>query len=158
MANTPILGTVTVSGPIAPAFLESEYPSHLALYGKGGWRTVSTKIERNNIPMARRETGMIVVVLEDNNAYTLLNPSNLNNTQWVVAFSMTTTLDTEGSLEFTVGDHLWKIYSPIDDHSVGCDISYIMRRGTQRRNGFLKVRADLTGTIVTYSNFLEHDV
>jgi len=57
-----IPGSVVVTGPVAPTDTTDTYPSHLALYGKGGWRTVADTTARDAIPAARREEGMIVVV------------------------------------------------------------------------------------------------
>lgn len=57
-----IPGSVVVTGPVAPTDTTDTYPSHLALYGKGGWRTVADATARDAIPAARREEGMIVVV------------------------------------------------------------------------------------------------
>jgi hypothetical protein len=57
-----IPGTVPVTGPIAPTGTADAYPSHLALYGKGGLRTVASNTERDAIPTERREEGMLVYV------------------------------------------------------------------------------------------------
>jgi len=45
-----------------PFSSEDVHPSHLALYGKGGLRTVADTTERDAIPAARREAGMLVWV------------------------------------------------------------------------------------------------
>lgn len=56
-----ILGT-SVTAPIVPFSTDDIYSTHLALYGKGGWRTVANLLERNNIPELRRENLMVVGV------------------------------------------------------------------------------------------------
>jgi hypothetical protein len=58
-----IPNTVPITGPIAPTAVGDTYPSHLAEYGKGGYRTVADTTERDAIPAARREEGMQVYVI-----------------------------------------------------------------------------------------------
>lgn len=60
MAQIP--GTNVVA-PVVPFDTTDTHPSHDALYGKGGYRTVATTGERNAIPAARRAAGMLVFVL-----------------------------------------------------------------------------------------------
>lgn len=55
---------INIAAPVAPYTTDDVYPSHFALYGKGGWRTVATLAERNAIPFDRLELGMIVCVLD----------------------------------------------------------------------------------------------
>ena len=152
-----IPGTTTVLSPIAPGSVSDQYPTHLEEHGQGGYRTVNTITERNNIPMARRKEGMLVKVLADKITYTL--DGGLNNPYWKVAYSITTTNDTEGTITFAGGsNHLWEVFNPTVDNLVGCDISYIVRRGGQRRNGSMKVRAEISGSSVIYLSFVEHSV
>lgn len=61
---SPILGT-NVSASIVPFTTDDNYPTHRAVYGLGGWRTVADTTERDAIPAARREEGMIVFVKGD---------------------------------------------------------------------------------------------
>lgn len=65
-----IKGT-NVASPIVPFTTEDNYPTHYALYGKGGLRTVSTIDERNSIPVQRLELGMFVYVIDVNTLYKL---------------------------------------------------------------------------------------
>lgn len=74
-----ITGTLPITAPVAPSDTADTYPSHLALYGKGGWRTVADVASRDAIPAARREEGMIVVVLSPKSAFRL----EANLTSWV---------------------------------------------------------------------------
>lgn len=61
---TELKGTVLASG-IVPGTTEDKFPTHYAEYGKGGFRTVNNKTERDNIPEERREEGMLVYVTND---------------------------------------------------------------------------------------------
>jgi hypothetical protein len=56
-----ILGTNVVA-PVVPLDTTDTHPSHEALYGRGGYRSVATTGERDAIPAARREVGMLVYV------------------------------------------------------------------------------------------------
>lgn len=58
-----------VSAPLAPQDSADTYPTHLAQYGKGGWRTVATIAERNAIPAARLEPGSVAYVEADKTPY-----------------------------------------------------------------------------------------
>jgi hypothetical protein len=77
MAAIP--GTNVVA-PIVPLDTADVHPTHEALYGKGGYRTVATTAERDAIPAARREEGMLVHVVADSTAYRL----SANLTTWTV--------------------------------------------------------------------------
>jgi hypothetical protein len=59
-----IKGT-NVAAPVVPFDTTDVHPSHEARYGKGGYRTVATTVERDAIPAARREAGMLVYVSAD---------------------------------------------------------------------------------------------
>lgn len=61
---TELKGTVLASG-IVPGTTEDKFPTHYAEYGKGGFRTVKSITERDNIPEERREEGMLVYVTND---------------------------------------------------------------------------------------------
>ena len=74
-----IQGTNVVA-PIVPLDTADVHPTHEALYGKGGYRTVATTAERDAIPAARREEGMLVHVVADSTAYRL----SANLTTWTV--------------------------------------------------------------------------
>jgi len=58
---TGIVGQNLIA-PVVPFSTADVHPSHLALYGKGGLRTVADTTERDAIPAARREAGMLVWV------------------------------------------------------------------------------------------------
>jgi hypothetical protein len=73
-----IAGT-NVAAPVVPFSTTDIHPSHEAAYGKGGYRSVANTTERNAIPTARREAGMLCYVQADGVIYQLA--SDLNN--WV---------------------------------------------------------------------------
>ena len=66
---------VNIPSTIVPFTTDDTYATHEATYGKGGFRSVRTLAERNAIPQARRESGMLVYVIEDDVTYNL-NDSN----------------------------------------------------------------------------------
>ena len=61
MTATGIVGQ-NVIAPVVPFSEGDVYPSHLARYGQGGLRSVANVTERDAIPPARREAGMLVWV------------------------------------------------------------------------------------------------
>ena len=65
-----IKGT-NVAAPVVPFDTNDVHPSHEARYGKGGYRTAATTTERDAIPAARREAGMLVHVVADGKVYRL---------------------------------------------------------------------------------------
>ena len=71
-----IAGT-NVAAPVVPFSTTDIHPSHEAAYGKGGYRSVANTTERNAIPTARREAGMLCYVQADGVIYQLA--SDLNN-------------------------------------------------------------------------------
>ena len=54
---------INVAAPVVPYTTTDIFPTHFASYGKGGWRTVNTLVDRDSIPFDRLELSMIVVVL-----------------------------------------------------------------------------------------------
>jgi hypothetical protein len=64
-----------IAGPVVPFTSDDTYATHLAKYGKGGFRSVQNINERNSIPEARREEGMLVYVIED--------PDKINTYQYI---------------------------------------------------------------------------
>jgi len=65
-----IQGT-NVAAPVVPFDTADGHPSHEARYGRGGYRTAATTAERDAIPSARREAGMLVFVAADQKVYRL---------------------------------------------------------------------------------------
>ena len=63
-----INGTNVVA-PVVPFTTDDSYPTHMAKYGKGGWRSVQTKAELATIPSQRLEVGMVAYVIEESTPY-----------------------------------------------------------------------------------------
>ena len=76
--DTTIPGT-NVSAPIAPYSTLDVFPTHDAKYGKGGFRSVQTIADRDDITDDRKEAGMFVYVVENEKIYVLEN----NNDNWI---------------------------------------------------------------------------
>lgn len=68
MPENNLKGTVIYSG-IVPTNASDVYPTHYAIYGKGGFRSVQTKTERDQIPVERLEVGTKVLVCEEEETY-----------------------------------------------------------------------------------------
>lgn len=79
------IGTVKITGPVSPTDTDDAYASHMALYGQGGYRSVTTLVARDLISQERREEGMVVYVLEDDTEYRL--KGGIDNTNWVAETS-----------------------------------------------------------------------
>lgn len=71
---TALKGTNVASG-IVPFTDQDSYATHYALYGKGGFRSVNTIDERDSIPAARCEEGMVCYVVND--------PTKFNTYQYI---------------------------------------------------------------------------
>ena len=69
--------STVVTGIISLSDITDTYATHWAYLGKGGQRSIDTVANRNLIPSARREFGMLVTVNADGTA--------LNNTTWMLA-------------------------------------------------------------------------
>lgn len=76
-----IKNTLRISAPISPYNTDDVQPTHEAQWGKGGYRSVKTIVERNLIPDERREIGMVVYVEEDSKVYILQD--GISNDNWV---------------------------------------------------------------------------
>lgn len=78
----PIAGGVSVTGFVSPTDVTDTYATHKAEYGAGGHRTVTSITDRDNIPVARREEGMTVWVVDTATEYRLVG--GILNTDWVI--------------------------------------------------------------------------
>lgn len=65
---TAIPGT-NLAAPIAPFTTEDVYPTHKALYGQGGWRSVQNIQQRDALPAGRLEEGCVVWVIDTMQAF-----------------------------------------------------------------------------------------
>lgn len=68
MPENNLKGTVLYSG-IVPTNTSDVYPTHSAIYGMGGYRSVKTIAERDAIPVERLEVGAKVLVTEQETGY-----------------------------------------------------------------------------------------
>jgi len=74
-AQIMLVGNITTNGV-------ASYPTHIDSLGKGGYMTIPTLIERDNIPTLRRKYGMLVYVQANDSLYKL-SSVNLDNTNWI---------------------------------------------------------------------------
>lgn len=68
MSENNLKGTTVYSG-IVPTNTSDVYPTHSAIYGMGGFRSVQTATERDQIPVERLEVGAKVLVTEEEENY-----------------------------------------------------------------------------------------
>ena len=75
-----------VASQIVPGSSDDKYATHHEQYGAGGYRTVASVSERNNIPQERRVVGMLVNVTGDKIYKLKNNPgtATTQNTDWEV--------------------------------------------------------------------------
>ena len=76
-----IPGSIPITGFIAPTDSDDKYPTHLDIYGKGGYRTVFDIASLNSISFDRRVEGMLVYVISNAKIYQLTGPIAENN--WI---------------------------------------------------------------------------
>jgi len=81
MASYSAIAQVKVIGAVEPNDLSDKYPTHNEIYGKGGFRSVASNTERDNITPARRSVGMLVYSILEEKFYQL--KGGLLNTNWV---------------------------------------------------------------------------
>lgn len=72
-------GTKVTSSIVPNSFLDN-YPTHQSTFGKGGYRSVKTIVERNAIYTSRRDTGMLVYVSTEDKIYIL--KGGVSNGNW----------------------------------------------------------------------------
>ena len=77
-----IKNTIKISAPITPYDDQDQYPTHYANYGCGGYHVVNSIDERDDIPMTRREIGMLVFVNDENRRWYTLQ-DGFGNSNWV---------------------------------------------------------------------------
>lgn len=102
-----ILGT-NVAAAVVPFSTEDQFPTHFAKYGNGGWRSVLTKDDLDEIPSSRREDGMAVFVVEERCVYVYLDGEF---EKYSSGGSGEDIEERVSSLETTVGGHADKLSS-----------------------------------------------
>lgn len=94
-----IPGTVTVGAVIAPTSTGDTYPVTNPVYGLGSLRTVEKLTDRNDIPVARRELGMIVYVSEVDKYYKLVQfVAGTEDGKWTELVFLPATVDNNGNI------------------------------------------------------------
>lgn len=94
-----ISGTVTVGAAIAPTSTGDTYPVTNPIYGLGSLRTVEKLSDRNAIPAARRELGMIVYVTEEDKYYKLaVMVAGTEDGKWTELVFLPATVDNNGNI------------------------------------------------------------
>jgi len=90
-------GSVQVTGWLGPTSSGDTFPTHVALYGKDGLRNVETELLRNEIPLLRREIGMVVGIQDTDDYWRLaINPTGdtTSNSDWEIFLSSSGYTDT----------------------------------------------------------------
>jgi hypothetical protein len=64
-------GTVVLTGMISTTDTTDKYPTHEDTLGKGGYRSVPTYNDLQNIPDLRRKIGMLCYIENEENIYIL---------------------------------------------------------------------------------------
>lgn len=121
-------GTNVASG-IVPFTDSDNYATHYALYGKGGFRSVNTIAERDAIPSARCEEGMICYVIDDpskTNTYQLIGGkwersnlgASIDSVKNKEELESRPELKKEGQMVFLLDSEEMLIYSPTSNSFV----------------------------------------
>lgn len=69
-----------IGGTLAPMEDTDNYPTHLAKFGRGGYRSVDSILDLYAISAERREIGMVVFVKSQNRRYVLVD--GVENVNW----------------------------------------------------------------------------
>jgi hypothetical protein len=81
-------GTIPLSGQISPRDTRDDYPTHSDEFVLGGYRSVLTLTDRDNIPSERRKNGMIVYVVEEEKSYILKENSWVDDSVQITVQSL----------------------------------------------------------------------
>lgn len=79
---TAILQTVRITGTLTPTDTDDTFAVTSEEYHRGGYRSVDTQSERDEITLDRRKLGMLVYVTSDNITFTLTG--GITNADWTV--------------------------------------------------------------------------
>lgn len=126
------IGSVGLTGYIAPADTLDTYALQDEVFNRGGFRTVADTTERDAITADRRKLGMLVYSIADNSYYTLL--TGLTNSDWQPAplggsNTYVGLSDTPASLTMSDLRH-FGFASPIDGvmehtYQIGSNVKYL---------------------------------
>ena len=73
-------GSLKITGYISPTSPKDSYPTHLDIYGKGGYRSVATLEDRDLISEDRRSVGMMCYVASEGKTFQLVG--SIDNDSW----------------------------------------------------------------------------
>ena len=104
---TENLKGLNIPSSIVPFTDQDVYATHDSKFGKGGWQSVETVTEMNNISMQRRSIGMAVYVASEKQTY-ILN-GRLDNLGWVTYSDRIDKHFTYSDHRYTPSDH-WVIH------------------------------------------------
>lgn len=74
--------SINIPGPIRTLSPNDTYPTHEANNGLGGWHTVDSSVNLNDIPNDRRTVGMTVFSIKDGISFVLLKDTS-NREVWI---------------------------------------------------------------------------
>lgn len=83
MPNNNLKGTVLYSG-IVPSNTADVYPTHSAIYGMGGFKSVKSISDRDAIPVERLEVGAKVLVTDEETGYYVQSISEEGEVTWAL--------------------------------------------------------------------------
>jgi hypothetical protein len=135
-------GGINLGAPILPATDEDIFPTHDARYGKGGYRSVANIAERDAIPVARKEFGMIVHT-RDNSLNWVWAPTSdagvITDGAWLLESNTVLATSEENLLTLTAG--VGTIVTRTDNKKV-----YILQAlPSTDINNWLEITADTDG-------------
>lgn len=120
-----------VIAPVVPFDTTDVHPSHEARYGKGGYRTVATTADRDAIPSARLEAGMLVFVEADDAIYQLgADLTTWAELQTVGATGPTGAVGSVGATGATGAAGVISVVAPITNSGTSSEASIGLSYGT----------------------------
>ena len=97
-----IAQSIKLSGYISPR-AGANNPSHIDSLGKGGFMVVSSKLDRDSIPLDRRKFGMLVFVQNNNTLYQLKDSASAklysDSTDWL-SIGLNSSVDVDKFLKY----------------------------------------------------------
>lgn len=111
MPENNLKGTVLYSG-IVPTNTSDVYPTHSAIYGMGGYRSVKTIAERDAIPVERLEVGAKVLVTDLETEYYVRNISEEGEITW----ELDTRLIADRLLPKPIMEGTWSFFNSLDEN------------------------------------------
>ena len=123
---------VNILGTIVPYTTADLYATHDAKYGRGGWRSVQSRTERDNLKEDYLQEGMAVRVIDDNTTYIWTKVADKSEQGWHmewVSDSLKLSV-TEGYVDVSTDGHVYDPSGNIINASKGDYYIYIEGNGT----------------------------